>query len=240
MNRILAAIGLLTRVPVRRALDASDVGRAAFFFPVIGAGIGLFQLGAFLLLGPRLPSPVTAVLVVALSAWVTRGLHLDGLADFTDGLGGGRDRAGALAIMRDPSVGAFGVTALVLVLAAKVAAVDALASPESLVLAPALARFTIVPLCLFLPDAREGGGLASSLTAHVGPLDLAVATILSLALVLFLAPRRAAVAFVAVLLVSFVVGALARKRLGGVTGDVLGANVELSEAMVLTVSVLSC
>lgn len=216
------------------------MGRAAFFFPVVGAGIGLLELGAFLLLAPRLPSLLTAVLIVAFSAWLTRGFHLDGLADFADGIGGGRDREDSLRIMRDPSVGAFGVTALVLVLAAKIAAVDALSTPEALVLAPALARFTIVPLCLYLPDARAGGGLASSITAHVGLVDVAIATIVSTALVLLLAPRKGAVSFVAVVLVSIIVGSLARKRLGGVTGDVLGANVELSETLVLAVSVVSC
>jgi cobalamin 5'-phosphate synthase/cobalamin synthase len=240
MPRLFAAIGLLTRIPVRRAFDPSELGGAAFLFPVVGAGIGVLQLGAFLLLAPRLPSLLAAVAVVALSAWLTRGLHLDGLADFADGLGGGRDREDALRIMRDPSVGAFGVAALVLVLAAKIAGVDALPSPAALVLAPALARFSIVPLCLFLPDAREGSGLASPIIAHLGPVDLAAAALVSAALVLVLAPRRGALCFGAVVLVSFLVAALARKRLGGVTGDVLGANVELSEAAALSASLLTC
>ena len=126
------------------------------------------------------------------------------------------------------------------VLAAKIAAVDGLPSPETLVLVPALARFSIVPLCLFLPDARDGGGLASSIVTHVGPVDLAAATIVCSALVLLLAPKRGAIAFGAVVLVSLIVGAMARKRLGGVTGDVLGANVELSEAVALSASLLTC
>jgi adenosylcobinamide-GDP ribazoletransferase len=108
------------------------------------------------------------------------------------------------------------------------------------VLVPALARFTIVPLCLFLPDARAGGGLASSIVSHVSAFDLAAAAIVSFGLVLLLAPRRGAVVFAAVVLISLIVGAVARKRLGGVTGDVLGANVELSEALALSASLLTC
>jgi len=236
MTRLLAALAFLTRVPVRpihRSFEASDVGRAALFFPLIGAAIGLVQLGVFRLLRPHLPSLVVAVLVVALSAWVTRGLHLDGLADFADGLGGGSTREDALRIMRDPAVGAFGVIALVLVLVVKIAAVDALPSAEALVLAPALARWAAVPIGVFLPYAREGQGLGAAMTGGTGRFELLGSTVLAASLSLFVPLKLALLSWAAVLLVSFFVGIIARRRLGGMTGDVLGANVELAEASVL-------
>ncbi len=90
MSRLLAAIAFLTRVPIRRPFTTEDVGRAAVFFPLVGAGIGAAQLGLWKLLDATLPPLLLAVLVVSFSAWATRGLHLDGLADFFDGLGGGR------------------------------------------------------------------------------------------------------------------------------------------------------
>jgi cobalamin 5'-phosphate synthase/cobalamin synthase len=233
MTRLLAALAFLTRVPVPRSFDASEVGRAALVFPLIGAAIGLLQLGAFRLLRPHLPSLLTAVLVVALSAWVTRGLHLDGLADFADGLGGGATREDALRIMRDPAVGAFGVIALVLVLAVKVAAIDALSSGNALVLASALARWTAVPLGVLLPYAREGTGLGAAMTGGAGRFELLGSTALAVA-ISFLVPLRFAIrSWVAVLFVTLLVGAIARRRLGGMTGDVLGANLELAEASVL-------
>ena len=175
-----------------------------------------------------------AVLVVALSAFLTRGLHLDGLADFADGLGGGKTREDALRIMRDPAVGAFGVIALVLVLALKIAAVDALASPPALVLASALSRWTVVPLGFFLPYARESAGLGSTMTAGAGGVELAGATVLAIALSFLFPWKLALVSWAAALLASLLVGAIARRRLGGTTGDVLGANVELAEAAALT------
>jgi cobalamin 5'-phosphate synthase/cobalamin synthase len=234
MTRFLAALAFLTRVPIRRSFEASEVGRAALVFPLIGAGIGLVQLGAFRLLRPHLPSLLIAVLVVALSAWMTRGLHLDGLADLADGLGGGSTREDALRIMRDPAVGAFGVVALVLLLAIKIAAVEALDSGHALVLAPALARWSAVPLGFFLPYAREGqGGLGAAMTGGAGLLELLGSLVLALGLS-FLVPLDFAIrSWAAVLLVSLLVGGLARRRLGGVTGDVLGASVELAEASVL-------
>jgi len=233
MTRLLAAFAFLTRVPIRRRFEASDVGRAALFFPLVGVGIGLLQLGALRLLRPHLPSLLTAVLVVAFSAWVTRGLHLDGLADFADGLGGGSTREDVLRIMRDPAVGAFGVIALVLVLAVKIAAVDALPSLEAVVLAPALARWTAVPIGFFLPYARQSQGLGAAMTGGAGRFELFGSTVLAVALS-FLFPWKLAVfSWAAVLLMSLLVGSIARKRLRGMTGDVLGASVELTEASVL-------
>jgi cobalamin 5'-phosphate synthase/cobalamin synthase len=233
MTRLLAALAFLTRVPILRTFDASEVGRSALVFPLVGAGIGLLQLVALRLLRPHLPSLVVAVLVVALSAWVTRGLHLDGLADFADGLGGGATREDALRIMRDPAVGAFGVVALVLVLFVKIAAVDALPSPEALVLAPALARWTAVPVGFFLPYARESEGLGAAMTAGTGRVELLGATVLAVSLSLFFPWKLAIFSWAAALLVSVFVGAMARRRLGGMTGDVLGANVELAESCAL-------
>ena len=233
MSRLLAALAFLTRVPIGKSFEGSEVGRAALFFPLIGAAIGVVQLGVFLLLKPHLPSLVVAVLVVALSAWVTRGLHLDGLADFADGLGGGSTREDALRIMRDPAVGAFGVIALVLVLGVKIAAVDALASAEALVLAAALARWTAVPAGFFLPYARESEGLGAAMTGGTGRFELLGSTVLAVAISLLFPLKLALVSWVAVLLVSLLVGAIARRRFGGMTGDVLGANVELAEASVL-------
>jgi len=233
MNRLLAAIAFLTRVPIRRSFEASEVGRAALFFPLVGAGIGLMQLGALRLLKPHLPSLLVAVLVVALSAWVTRGLHLDGLADFADGLGGGSTREDALRIMRDPAVGAFGVIALVLVLAVKIAAIDALRSPEALLLAPVLSRWSAVPVGFFLPYARDSAGLGAAMTGGTGRLELLGSTVLAAALSLLVPWKLAVLSWPAVLLASLLVGAIARRRLGGQTGDVLGANVEIAESCAL-------
>ncbi len=233
MTRLLAALAFLTRVPIRRSFEASDIGRAALFFPMVGAAVGLLQLGVFRLLRPYLPSLVVAVLVVALSAWVTRGLHLDGLADLADGLGGGATREDALRIMRDPAVGAFGVVALGLVLAAKIAAVDALPSGDALVLAAALSRWTVVPLGFFLPYARDGAGLGAALTSGTGRIELLGSSLLAAAVSLLFPLTLALLSWTAVILVSLLISVIAKRRLGGVTGDVLGANVELAEASVL-------
>ena len=234
MTRLLAAFAFLTRVPIRRSFTTEEVGRAAIFFPLVGASIGAAQLGLWRFFDTTLPPLLLAVLVVSFSAWVTRGLHLDGLADFVDGLGGGRTREDVLRIMRDSCIGAFGAIALVLVLFTKVAATEgaALVLWQALVLAPVLSRWSIVLVGFVLPYARETAAPSS----YFGKRELFGATVM-LAAACLLAPRLAATMGAGVLVVSFVVGTIARRRIGGVTGDVMGANLELAEAAALLVAV---
>jgi cobalamin 5'-phosphate synthase/cobalamin synthase len=257
MRSFLAALSFLTRVPFaqRWEFGAADVGRATLFFPVVGAGLGAcgavalaaLSLGFDFDAGLRrrdllLPPPVVAALLVALSAWLTGGLHLDGLADMADGFGGGRTREEILRIMRDPLVGSYGVVALVLLLLLKWSAlavlIDRGAAATYLILAPALARWASVPLGMFLPYARrEDGGLGAAITDHVGWRELGGATALAAAVALPLAGRRGVLCWVAVVIVTAGSARLCRRRLGGITGDTLGANTEVAEAAVLLVAV---
>lgn len=230
VRRLLAAVAFLTRVPIRTAFTARDVGRAAVFFPLVGVGIGLVQLGVWKLSSSYLTSLLSAILVVAASAWLTRALHLDGLADFFDGFGGGRTKDDVLRIMKDSRVGSFGAIALVLVLSAKVAAVDALVSTDALVLAPALARWTPVALSYALPYARPG---IVAPAGRVGKLELAGASVLAAG---FVALWGGIWLAGAVVVVSAAVGLASKRKIDGVTGDVLGANIELAEAAALIVA----
>jgi len=229
VKSFLAAIAFLTRLPIRAPFTAEDVGRGAIFFPLVGAGIGGLQWALWSGAVGYLTPLVAATLVVAFGAWLTRGLHWDGLADFVDGLGGGWTREDALRIMKDSRIGAFGGLALILVVVLKVAAIEALAAPLALIVAPALARLTPVILGVALPYAR--GSDAPS--AHTGWIALggSTATCVGLAWVLDSLPLLGVAVGVSVL-----IGVIARRRLGGVTGDVLGACVELSETAMLVVA----
>lgn len=243
MRRLLHAIAFLTRLPVPGAPigGGADVGRAALFFPAAGALLGGLLALAARALAPRLPPLPLAALLVALLAALTGALHLDGLADTADGFGGGRTREDVLRIMRDHAVGAYGATALVLVLLLDAALIAALlergrAAPW-LVVVPALARWVPVALSRFLPYARAGGGLGAAVTDHGGALELVGATLLALALALGLAGPPGLLAFAAVALLAITHGLACRRRIGGVTGDALGAGVELAQALALLVAV---
>lgn len=241
---MLVAVMLLTRVPVRVRPRGDEVARATLWFPLVGAGIGLCAAAIARALAelPALPPILAALLLVALGAWVTGAIHLDGLADTADGFGGGRTADAALRIMRDPHIGSFGVLALVLAVSIKVVAIATLIERRMatafLIAAPALARWTVVPLALWLPYARPDGGLGQAVAGHQTPGRTALATILAIAVAAIALRQRAVVVTGIAALVTLAVGLTARKRIGGVTGDVFGACVELTETSLLVTGVL--
>ncbi len=242
MRRLAVAVAFLTRLPVpgAGAMDARAVGRATAFFPAAGALLGALLAAARHALPDRLPETLQAGLLLALLALLTGALHLDGLADTADGLGGGRTREDALRIMRDHAVGAYGATSLVLLLLVEAAALAALlgrpACDRWIVLAMTASRWAPVPLARALPYARPGGGLGAATTEHGGWPELAVATAVTLGAAAWVGwAGLAAVGAEALLLLAL--GWLFRRRLGGVTGDTLGAAIVLSEALVLVIGV---
>jgi adenosylcobinamide-GDP ribazoletransferase len=231
-----AALAFLTRVPVGRwlHLDADDVARGAWLFPVVGALVG----GAAGLLADLtvewLPPLAAGGLAVGVAALLTGALHLDALADAADALGA-RSREHALEIMRDHAVGAFGATALVVVILLDAALLGALATTDDAAVvglaAGAAGRATMLPVALALPYARPGDGQGRML-AGVGVVTVLVG--LSIAVV-FTLPAGAAGAggAAAAAAVGLVLALAARSKFGGVTGDVLGAIAKVSETAAL-------
>jgi adenosylcobinamide-GDP ribazoletransferase len=232
-SALRSALAFLTVLPVaaRDGAPGERLGRA--LFPAVGLLLGLAAWGA-LWLGTLAAGPLFgAVAALAALALLTGGLHLDGLADCADGLlaSGGRERR--LEIMRDPRLGAFAVTALVLVLLADVALLQRLgvrAALPALVAAGAFSRLAMLAVLVALPYARERGlGRAA---AGRGPLDLAVGAVLT-APAFLLDWRHAAVGLVGAAAAAGIVGALAYRRIGGATGDVYGAVSEMGQLGVL-------
>jgi adenosylcobinamide-GDP ribazoletransferase len=177
---------------------------------------------------------VAAVAAVAVGAVFTGGLHLDGLADAADALLGGGCRERRLEIMRDPRIGSFGAVALFLVLAGDVAALSAMPPARALaalVVAGALSRFALLAVVVLVPYVRiEGLGVMAQGRHRV--TDLVVGCLLAL-LACLLDVRRAGVAAVLVALGTLSVVAMARRRIGGATGDVYGACTEVAQLAAL-------
>jgi cobalamin 5'-phosphate synthase/cobalamin synthase len=237
MRSLLAAIAFLTRIPVGRWIDfgREDVARSAAWFPAVGALVGGIQCLAAWLLRPHLPAAVTAVSLVALDVLLTGALHYDGLADSADGFGGGKDRDDILRIMRDHCIGSYGGVALVLTAGMKIATLAALVGgsdwPRALIAAPLLGRWAILLLIAALPYARA----TASVVVGMGRKALGWGTLLTaLALAAGRDPRLWVAAAV-VLLVAALLGLHCRRKIGGITGDTLGAAAELGEIAVLLV-----
>lgn len=208
------------------------------FLPAVGAAMGAALGGAMLLLGHHLPPAVVAVFVVAIGALLTGALHLDGLADTADGLGAGRTREDALRIMRDHSIGSYGAVAITLLLGFEVATLAALPSARVvsvLTVAGAISRWAPVPLLASLPAARADGVAAGvGGRAHVRHAVVSSVGAIAVAWVLAGVSGLVWVASGAALVVCS--GSYLKHRLGGVTGDTLGAVVALTEALVWVVA----
>ena len=247
MRLFLAAIALLTRIPVRTnsPFAAEELGKSARWFPAIGLLIGATYLAVYYGLARFFPASVVAVAIVATECFLTGALHLDGLADMADGFGGGHSREDVLRIMRDHAIGSYGAVALILLIALKLVALTVLTERHLIVpyllISTILGRWSTVFLSTLVPYARrsadEGTRLDGNVPDNVGWLDLLVATLIVLLLVLPLGRWRGLFCWTAVLGASEIVARICRARIGGITGDTLGAATELSEVAVLLVAI---
>jgi adenosylcobinamide-GDP ribazoletransferase len=228
---------LLTTLPVRpsTAPTAGEVGRAAVWFPLVGALLGSLIWLAWAGAHRLWPPAVAAVLALLLWIGLTGGLHLDGLADCGDALPAPVSRERRLDILQDPRLGTFGALALIGVLLLKTTLLMALTPARglALVLATALARWCVLPLGLGRLARSEG--MAADFALGLSPRSLAPAAVVPLLLAAALG-WRGPITVLAGLAVTAGIVRLAHRRLGGVTGDVMGLTVELVETVVLLVT----
>lgn len=232
----LIAVQFLTRLPMPRDLKTSEeeLGRSAMFFPLVGMLVGCGGALLHVALLHWLPPSACVLLVLVYASFITNAFHEDGLADAVDGLGGGWTRERALEIMRDSRIGTFGALALIFLVLGKynfLSTLDPSAVWRWLIVAHTAARWTTLPLCLWLPYARaEGQGKLVARRVSIGGMAVATLTLLaSLALLLHL--RAAAFVFAIALAVVAASGWYFRRRLGGITGDCLGATNQVTEVI---------
>jgi adenosylcobinamide-GDP ribazoletransferase len=236
ISSILNAIAFLTRLPVPRGLEAGpkEIARAARWFPLVGALLGAISVAALRLFNPLFPPLVAAVLLIGMDAALTGAMHFDGLADTADGFGGGTTRNDVLRIMRDHAIGSYGGVALALAVALKIATLNALIGGHrvtgALVLAPLLGRWSAVLLSATQPYARPS---AEGPAQFVGRNELTIATISVVAIALAMGRWIGLAALGLVAAASAGWAWYCRRRIGGVTGDTLGAGIEMSECLVL-------
>jgi adenosylcobinamide-GDP ribazoletransferase len=248
LGGLVLAIRFLTQLPCP-GRESTRIADSQPWFPLVGLLVGLLAAAAGGLVCRGAPgwSQGAALAAVAVSAWVTRGFHLDGLSDCADGFGGGFTRERTLEIMKDPRVGAFGVIVLVIVLLAKWVACARLFGHGAWVWLPVagtVSRTCQVTLAWRFPYARPGGGTGGAFVNGATWRNAATAIAAALALLgllAFAAPGGlrgpAAWQFPGVLIAAglgaHLLGLWFRRRVGGITGDLLGAANECVETAVL-------
>ncbi len=236
-RELAGAFGLLTRLPVGWALRAGPVPEPAdciWAYPVVGLAVGalgaaVFRVAALLGMAPALAAGWTLVALVLM----TGGFHEDGLADTADGFGGGATRERKLAILRDSRIGSYGAIALILSLGLRGAALALAGAPcVALIVAGALGRAAMIGMLLALRPARNDG-----LAASLGRIPVAQAAAgigIALLAAVLLAPGMALAVIALAVAGTLVMAALARRQIGGHTGDVLGATEIVVECLVLS------
>jgi adenosylcobinamide-GDP ribazoletransferase len=257
----IAAVTFLTRIPAYRfaAHDAADLPASSVYFPLVGAVVAAIGTLAYVAANALWPIPLAVIVSVAATVWATGAFHEDAAADSFDGFGGGWSREQILTIMKDSRVGSYALVGVVLLLAAKIAALCTIATnagpaplaltggvPRALLAGHVLGRWSSLPLIWRHPYVRAGEeGRASAGKPFVGGVTLgrlAVATILTALMVIAAAGSRAPIVIAAALVVMVAGGRYARRRIGGITGDVLGAVnqfVELATYLALAARPLS-
>ena len=252
---VAVALQFLTRVPVRfQHFEPQWLQDCARHFPLVGALVGLFGAVVLLAALQAWPPGVAVGLAMAATVWLTGGFHEDGLADTCDGLGGAVDRERALLIMKDSRLGSYGALGLLLTLGLKAAALTVLAQRQpllaaaALVLAHAWSRAGAVALLAWLRYAGDADhAKAKPLAQRIGPAGLVVALgwcgLVALAVVTVVAvvgsvqggpppalsPLRLAIAALVAAGVAWLSGRWLQRRLGGFTGDGLGATQQWCE-----------
>jgi adenosylcobinamide-GDP ribazoletransferase len=240
---------LLTAIPIPgagaalRPPDRRTAAAAMYWAPVIGLLLGAVAAGLLLACRAGHSGPLlAAVLAIALLAALSRGLHLDGLADLADGLGSRQPAGRALEIMKQSDIGPFGVLTIVLTVLIQVSALARAEQtgrgPVAVIAAAVTARLAIMLACRYRVPSARPDGLGALVAGTVHPLFggiLVLAALAAAGAFGWIYPAAMAIA----LLISLGLTSLATRRLGGITGDVLGAVAEVAAAACLVVTALS-
>ncbi len=241
------AIQFLTRLPVPGKLQLSEetLGKATKFFPMVGVMVGAGAALTFWLLCQLLPHSAAVLGAIIFAAFITNGFHEDGLADTFDGFGGGWTKEQALEIMRDSRLGTYGALALVFLILGKYSFLSSIAQGAQgqvwrwLIVAHTASRWTVLPLCAWLPYARaEGQG--KLVAKQIGKAEISIGSATLFATMFMLSWQAALAAVLVIGSATLLSGFYYRARLSGVTGDCLGATNQLTEvSLYLTAVILS-
>ena len=243
MKDFLRAFSFLTILPVGQisVSEEKELARSMAFFPLVGLVIGLILALGYYLLSFLFPRPLALWLTIGLLAFLTRGLHLDGFADTVDGLASSGTREKILEVMRDSRIGAFGVISLILLIGAKYLTLDQISTesiPYSLILMAVMGKNSMVLICYRSPYARSSEGLAKPFTENLGTREMALSLASAFGIALLLMGLKGILVFLGICLFSLGYRFFFIKKLGGVTGDILGAANELSELLCLILLII--
>ena len=231
LNDFLVAVSFLTILPV--SIDVTEkknaLARAMIFFPLVGLGIAGISFGLVHLFEPFLSERLSNLLLVLIPIVLSGGLHTDGLSDFFDGFFQGKNRDDILRVMKDSRIGVWGTLSIIFFVLIKWELLMILPLKGKIfLLAMTLSRWSHVFLSYLQPYARSEGGLGESVAKKVGAREIIGASIFTL-LAAFLLGWKGLCEFLGIFLFVLWMGHFCQKKIGGITGDTIGATGEMSE-----------
>ncbi|MFZ4535184.1 adenosylcobinamide-GDP ribazoletransferase [Propionivibrio sp.] len=233
LEYLFGAIRFFTRLPVPAWVGHSSekLERSSRYFPAVGLIVGGIAALVFALTSFMWPKTLAVLASMATTLYLTGAFHEDGWSDMVDGFGGGWEKTQILAIMKDSRIGSFGAVALVILLLAKFCAlveIDLLLIPVTLIAGHAFSRLCAISLLRTLDYVRDEGK-SKPLATRIGGGELAFAALTALLPLLLLPPQQTVVAIIFAVLATLWLARLFKRRIGGYTGDCLGATQQLSE-----------
>lgn len=235
IKNFITALQFLTIITVskKHAVEENDLAKSMVYFPFVGFLLGTVLVYADMALAYMLPHTIANALLLLLLLVLTRAIHIDGLADTLDGIMGGADRSSRLAIMKDSRLGTAGALGILFILLIKYLSLNALFGDDktgALLLSPVLGRWSQTVMVFRANYGREHG-MGRAFVGHLRAGGLAAAAVLAIGLMIFVSgPVRAAVLFSSALALTAVSRWYLVRKLGGITGDAIGAVSEVNEA----------
>lgn len=242
-KRILVTIQFLTVFPLslKGPIEPKELGKSMAYFPLAGMFIGLGLFCLYTMLTEFLSNLLTAVIVVGTWAWFTGGIHLDGFVDTSDGLGSGKDKEGILSVMKDTHCGAKGVVALVFLIILKIVLLKDISCSmmfPCLILTPVFSRWAMVCAASYCDYARKTASFGRAFVENTGIKEWLISSIILLIIGFVLMQLKFFIVMAAGLAITILFIIYFRKKIGGVTGDVLGALNEVVEVSSLSIFLL--
>jgi len=243
VNLFLSAVAFMTRLPVPHKMQGvpDALSSGAVFFPLVGLLVSAGPVILNHVFSGFVAHDVVVVLVLVCLVAITGGFHEDALADAADGFGGGWGKDQILNIMRDSRVGSFGALAIALALLARFVFLTNIPPQRFdsyLVAGQVTSRWTALPLAFFLPSAREQSGQGARVAGEITTFSLLTGTLLTVVIVGVALGAKAMWAGLAAVVITGASGAYYRRRIGGVTGDCLGATIQITEVAIYLTGVV--
>jgi len=238
MRKLLIAISFFTRIPFKvNNVSDDEFFESMLLMPIVGLMIGAFLFAfAEFIHALRIPIGVKAILILMFYVWLSGGLHIDGFCDTLDGIFSSRDREKMMVIMKDSRLGAFGAMGLILLFMTIWTCLASGIEPVFLIVAPVVGRYCAIQSCHLLPYAQGGGGLGKRIT-EITEMKHVLIYLIGLMLLAGFLQISFKMNILLPTTLSVIIGLLStwyiKRKIGGMTGDVIGFTIELMQAVFL-------